>query len=293
MLALLSAAACGEAKGAGPDRVLEHTYATAVAALDAAAGIRLEHTVPVVLLTRQEALERRRTFAAGLAQGAGATRSVDQLVDVFLSGGNFVGKYFPDEHVVYVFKDVLGDDWYEAPRESQELFSTVTHELVHAHDDQVYDVIPDPLEVLARLAADDASQLESQAVLMAILEGHATWATELACQKVGHPAPRPLTMEDVRNVDAFDGDGQPLLDGLAAAGNVIVGLKYLQYVQGREFCRRAMTFGGEPFMREVFTHLPVSREELADFDLFKLRWAAQKEAELDAPSQAKPSESGG
>jgi hypothetical protein len=89
-------------------------------------------------------------------------------------------------------------------------------------------------------------------------------------------------MDDVRDLEAFDGGGNPFMEGLAAAGNAVARLKAVQYVQGREFCRRAMTFGGEAFMREVFTHLPLTADELADFDLFKQRWAIQKEAELEA-----------
>jgi hypothetical protein len=43
-----------------------------------------------------------------------------------------------------------------------------------------------------------------------------------------------------------------------------------------------MDFGGEAYMKEVFEHLPLSAEELADFNLFKVRWAEEKEAELEA-----------
>ena len=299
--ALLLPSACGPAAASAQDSAhpaaapapelsftqefVDNTCADALAALARDPGIKLLKPVPAVLLTADQALARRRAFASGLTEDAGVTKGMDLLAD-FVFSDTMLGRYLPDEKVLYVLDDVLRR--YAPDRRSAHdlLFAVVAHELVHAHDDQVYAVFPDLGALMERFANGDSSELPELQVRMSLLEGHATWASELACRAAGvRPLPAP-TMEDVKNVEAFDGHGNPFLEGLAAAGNAVARLKTVQYVQGREFCRRAMDFGGEPFMKEVFAHLPLSDAELADFNVFKVRWAEEKEAELEAQPEA-------
>jgi len=249
-------------------------------ALDKGAGIRLQ-PVPAVLLTAEQALARRKAYAATLTEGSGVTKGMDLMADLVFSS-TMLGRYLPDEKVLYILDDVLQRTAPDARRAREVLFAVVAHELVHAHDDQVYGVFPDLNVVLSEVANGDSTQLVPLQTLMSLLEGHATWASELACRQAGIPPLPEPTMDEVRDAEQFDGGGNPLLEGLAAAGNAVARLKMLQYVQGREFCRRAMNFGGEAFMKEVFAHLPLSDDELADFELFKQRWAQAKEAEMEA-----------
>jgi hypothetical protein len=310
-LVLLIVEGCGPAAGASPPEgvvqaqvgaraargasfsqdFVDRTCAEALAALDHGVGIRLLRPVPAVLLTAEQALARRKVFAASLPEGAGVTRGMDLLAD-FVFSTTMLGRYLPDEKVLYVLDDVLRRYASDERHARELLFAVVAHELVHAHDDQVYAVFPDLNALMADLAGGDTSELPSLQVLMSLLEGHATWASELACAEARVKPLRAMTMDDVRDMDAFDGGGNPLLEGLAVAGNAVARLKAVQYVQGREFCRRAMTFGGEPFMREVFTHLPLTADELGDFELFKVRWAQQKEAELEAKEAEAPATGG-
>ncbi len=296
---LMLAAGCGHAgtataqqpKPAGPadegsfsQGFIDRTCAEALAALKKGAGIRLK-PVPAVLLTAEQALARRKAFAATLTEAVGVTKGMDLMADLVFST-TMIGRYLPDEKVLYILDDVLRSTAPDPRRAREVLFGVVAHELVHAHDDQVYGVFPDLDVVLSEVANGDSSQLVPLQTLMSLIEGHATWASELACRQAGVPPLPEPTMDDVRDAEHFDGGGNPLLEGLAAAGNAVARLKMLQYVQGREFCRRAMDFGGEPFMREVFTHLPLTNEELADFEVFKLRWAEEKEAEMEAQEAA-------
>lgn len=265
---------------------VERTARDAIDALAKGAGVKLKQPVPVVLLTAKQAKERRAAFAETLPEGAGVTQGMDLLAD-FMFSDAMLGRYLPDEKVLYIVDDVLRSHARTEARARELLFAVVAHELTHAHDDQEYGVFPDPIKLVAKFNQGDLSELPQLQVTMSLLEGHATYASELACKLAGV---RPLavpTMEDVRDSKAFDGGDNPLKQSLAAAGNAVARMKLVQYVQGREFCKRAMDFGGEPFMREVLTHLPLSAAELGDFDLFKVRWAEAKEAE-EAAAEEQP-----
>ncbi len=257
---------------------LEALVAEASAALDKGAGVRLRQPVPAVLLTAERALARRKAFAAALPEGSGATAGFEFLAD-FVFSQTMLGRYLPDEKVLYVIEDVVRAHAGEGPRARELLFAVVAHELTHAHDDQVYGVFPDPLQLLERMGEGDYSELPALQVTMSLLEGHATWASELACAAAGVAPLRAPTLEDVRDAGVFEGGDNPLAQGLAAAGNTLARLKLVQYVQGREFCGRAMDFGGEPFMAQVFRSLPLTAEELGDFERFKVRWAEEREAD--------------
>jgi len=277
-----SVAATAEGTSFSKDFV-DRTVQDAIAALEKGAGVKLEKPVPVVLLTAKQAKERRAAFAQTMPAGSGVTQAMDLLAD-FMFSDTMLGRYLPDEKVLYVMDDVLRR-YAPTEREARELlFETVSHELTHAHDDQAYPgVFPDPVKLAAKFNQGDLSDLPPLQVTMSLLEGHATYAAELACRSAGvRPLPA-MTMDDVKDNRSFDGGSNAVTQSLAAAGNVVARMKLVQYVQGRDFCKQAMDFGGEPFMKEVLTHLPLSAAELADFNVFKVRWAQQKEAEESAP----------
>ncbi len=264
---------------------LDALVAQATAALAEGAGVRLRQPVPAVLLTAEQALARRKAFAATLPEGSGVTAGFEFLAD-FVFSQSMLGRYLPDEKVLYVIEDVVRAHAGEGRRARDFLFAVVAHELTHAHDDQAYGVFPDPVKLVERMGDGDFSELPSLQVTMSLLEGHATWASELACKAAGVTPLEAPTLEDVRDAGVFEGGDNPLGQGLAAAGNTVARLKLVQYVQGREFCRRAMDFGGEAFMAQVFRSLPLTAEELADFGRFKVRWAEEREAEDEAAEGA-------
>lgn len=258
----------------------------ATAALEATAGLRLRQPVPAVLLTAAEARERRKAYAAALTEDSGATAAVDLMAD-FMFSESMLGRYLPDEKVLYVVSDVLErvaarDGRVDRQAAEDVLFGVLAHELVHAYDDQVYGLIPQPSD-LKELVTDPSRLPEIQA-RMSLLEGRATWLAELACAHVGRPPLETLSLEEARRTEllqgqAGEGAAQSVGRGLV---NVLGRAKLVQYASGREFARRAWAFGGEKFFAEVVAHLPLTMAELTDFELFRQRWAREKEAELEA-----------
>jgi len=273
----------------------------AAAALEAAAGLKLERPVPALLLTAAEARERRKAFAAALPEQSGATAAVDLMAD-FMFSESMLGRYLPDEKALYVISDVL--DRVAARggggRKGTEdlLFGVLAHELTHAYDDQTYHLIPQPADIQA-LVLDPTGLVELQA-RMSLLEGRATWISELACKRTGRPPLEAISLEDARSAELLsgrsdEGAAQSVGRGLV---NAIGRAKLVQYAYGREFARRAWAFGGEKFFAEVVAHLPLTLAELEDFELFRQRWAREKEAELEAeptvaPAPAAPTPQGG
>lgn len=249
-------------------------------ALAEGAGIVLPRDVPVILLTAAEAKQRRQEYVAGLEGEPGLTAAVDFMADAMFSE-RMLGRYLPDEKVVYVLEDVLlsmGNGNADAAMEL--LFPVLAHELVHAYDDQVYDAVPDPAELTE--VFDDPSALLGIHTLMSLLEGRASYASYLACKQAGvEPLPEP-TFEQARNAVLLQSDGSVGMDVLSGLGNGIGRMKFMQYVYGWQFAKRAHAYGGESFFAHVFGHLPLSMEELEDFDLFVIRWAEEMEAALDA-----------
>ena len=158
----------------------------------------------------------------------------------------------------------------------------MAHELTHAYDDQVYGLIPQPSD-LKELVSDPSRLAEIQA-RMSLIEGRATWLSELACAHAGRPPLETLSLEEARRIELLEGEAGE--DAAQSVGrglvNVLGRAKLVQYASGREFARRAWAFGGEKFFAEVVAHLPLSMAELQDFELFRQRWAREKEAELEA-----------
>ena len=73
----------------------------------------------------------------------------------------------------------------------------MAHELVHAYDDQVYNVMPDISEIMEIVA--NGSQLPEMQARMSLLEGRATYAAELACAQAGKRLLPAFTVEDAQN----------------------------------------------------------------------------------------------
>jgi len=243
-------------------------------------GIILPEPVPVILLTTDEARERRKAYNAANADETGLSVAVDFFADA-LFGNRMLGRYLPDEKVVYVLEDVLrsegrGDD--EAAMEL--LFPVLAHELVHAYDDQVYGCVPSPSQMGDLL--EDPRNLIGFQTQMSLIEGRATFISGLACDAVGvEPLPEP-TVEGARQATLLRSDGTFGGDVLAGLGNNMGRLKFLQYAYGVRFSREAHRFGGEAFFQHVFDNLPLSMEELEDFSLFVVRWAeTMEEQELE------------
>lgn len=300
-LVLLSLAACSQAGGQDPptqssaelfsEADVEELARQAAAANQAAAGLELRQPVPAVLLTAAQASERRKAYAAALPANSGTTAAVDLMAD-FMFSDSMLGRYLPDEKVLYVISDVLDKVAQRSGRTDRKaaedlLFGVLAHELTHAYDDQVYHLIPQPSEDIAKLMADPLLLGEFQA-RMSLLEGRATWIAELACAHVGRPPLDAISLEDARSAQLVKGQAG---DGAAKAGflgvvNVIGRAKLVQYAYGREFSRRAWAFGGEKFFAEVVAHMPLTLPELENFELFKQRWAREKEAELEAQADA-------
>jgi hypothetical protein len=287
---LLACLGCGPARASARTGIDAGTvaalYDEVSAALAASADIRLPERVPVLLLSAGEARERRRAYSATLDDGAGITIAVDLAADFVFADG-MLGRYLPDEKVLYILREVaerVAAERRTAPDDL--LFAVMAHELTHAYDDQVHQAIPQPKDLL-ELAAD-GSQLPALQARMSFIEGRATWAAERACEHAGRRAFETFSMQAARDAEvlrATRGDGAAERAGKGLV-NVLARVKLVQYVQGREFAKQAWTFGGEKFMAQVYAHMPLSLPELADFERFRQRWAAEEAAALEAPESA-------
>ena len=294
LLALTLTLACAPAAGEpAPDDLhcafLEQCTQEVLAALEQGAGLVLPEQVEVVLLTTAEATARRRAYAQSLGDKVGYTAAMDSMADLMFAG-NLLGRYLPDERCVYVIEDVLFDRSGGSDDDAAEmLFPVLAHELVHAYDHQVYGAVPAP-DDLEELLKDPGVLPEIQAQ-MSLLEGRATWASEQACEAAGRKPLPSRSIEQARDAKFMHDDGTLAGGALALVGNSVVRLKLVQYAYGRAFAKRVSEFGGEPFFAQVFAHLPLSMEELENFDLFLVRWSDEIEAAEDAasdPSAAAP-----
>mgnify|MGYP005996469357 CR=1 FL=1 len=290
-LSLLTGAAlaCDE-PGLAADAIseleIERMAQRAAQALADHADVDLPAMPPILLLTNAEARERRQAYTAALAESDETrfAKAVDAMADQ-LMGEAMLGRYLPDEKVIYIFEDVLlaqvQDDLDEA---RGMLFGLLAHELVHAYDDQVHEVMVSPGDLVSML--EDPAQIMGIQTLMSLLEGRATFASELACLGVGEIPLDVPTEEDVRGARLVSGGGSVAGEALADVGNGLARMKLMQYVQGYRFSREAWRYGGERFFEHVFGSLPLSLAELEDFEAFKLRWAEELEERLMAEEDA-------
>ncbi len=274
-------------------QVIEATQAKVLAALAEGPGLVLPRHVPAVYLTSEQALARRKAYTASLEEAGGLAAGIDVVAD-FVFADSMLGRYLPDEKVLYILSNVLErlalrDGELDPQAAEVLLFGVMAHELVHAYDDQVHGIMPDPAQVIVQAAADGSKLAELQ-TRMSLLEGRATFIAELACEHAGVPPMDMFSIEEARDVDVFRvrrDDNAALAAGKGLA-NVVARAKLMQYAYGREFSRRAWAFGGEKFFKEIIEHSPLSLAELEDFSLFVQRWAAEEEAALEAADAAAP-----
>ena len=272
-------AACGPAHAQGKGEIsqaaVQALYSEVSRALAEGAALSLPEPVPALLLTAAEARERRAAYSKTLEEDAGLTAAVDLAADFVFAEG-MLGRYLPDEKVLYIIRDVaerVASERETAPADL--LFAVMAHELVHAYDDQVYHAIPHPKDLL-ELSANGTKLPEIQA-RMSFVEGRATWAAEQACEHAGRQPLETHSVEDARDAEvlrARSGDGTAERVGKGFV-NVLARAKLVQYAQGRDFARAAWSFGGEKFLGQVYEHMPLSLAELEDFERFKLRWAEE------------------
>lgn len=268
---------------------VQQVYKDAVEALEQGAGVKLQEPVPALLLTVDEARARRKAFTQGMSEDAGMTAAADLLAD-FVFSDSMLGRYLPDEKALYIIEEVLEDTAHgDRDRARELLFGVMAHELTHAHDDQVYHAMPQIGPLVKELIADGNKILDVQAQ-MSLLEGHATYAAELACRQAGEPTLPAFSLEEAREAKVMDARGDGAAEQVGAGVvNVVARAKLVQYAWGREFCKRAHSFGGEKFMGQVFASLPLKLSELQDFEVFRQRWAADMEKKMEA-EEAEPTE---
>jgi len=295
ILLLTLALAFAVLQSSGDDSLFEEGFVEActrqaLEALDEGAGIVLPESVPVLLLTAAEAKQRRQEYAASLGDSVGLTAALDSVANLMFAE-NMLGRYLPDEKAVYIIEDVLLKYSAGNPKVAAEkLFPVLAHELVHAYDHQVYNCVPAPDDLETMLT--DPSVMPDIQTQMSLLEGRATYASELACEAAGIKPLRTFSVEEAMDAELISSDGSISGDVLSGLGNSVLRLKMVQYAQGRVFAKRVHDFGGEKFFRQVFDSLPLGMDELKDFDLFLVRWAEEQEAMLDAADDDLDTEAG-
>lgn len=292
LFALLACAPAAEeespARALVDEAFMQTLTAEALTALEEGADIVLPEPVEVLLLTAEEARQRRKAYAESLGDEVGLTAAMDSLADLMFAD-NMLGRYLPDERVVYVIEDVvLSHSGNDRERAAEKLFPVLAHELVHAYDHMVYDCVPAPDDLQDLISRPE--ELPAIQAQMSLIEGRATYASELACRAAGRTPLRAFTVEQAMDAEYIDSDGSLGGNVVAGLGNSVVRMKLVQYAQGRAFAKRVHDFGGEAFFRQVFDGLPLSLAELEDFDLFLVRWAEAQEAAEDGGEEASDGE---
>ncbi len=262
---------------------VEQAYVEVMTALEGGADIRMREQVPVVVATNKGALDRRRAYSETLEENQGLTYGMDLFADLLLGGG-ILGRYFPDEKAFYLFSDNIVDaDDDDVERTRAFAWAIMAHEMVHAYDDQVYDSVPTPDEAILEMSKPE--NIAHIGAMMALLEGRATYAAELACLHAGVETLPVRTMDDVADAQMMESDGSIEMDVGAGVANALARAKLAQYVYGRTFAKQAYDFGGEKFFGHVFDSLPITMQEMEDFEKFKARWADDMSAALDAEEE--------
>ncbi len=284
LLGVSTLVSCAEDEPITQEKV-ETLYAEVVLALEEGAQVHLAEPVPVIVLTADEARERRINYSKDLEDASGITAGMDVLAD-FVFSENMLGRYLPDEKVIYVIKDVVEAYSSKDPKGTEDfLFGIMAHELVHGYDDQTYGVMPLPSELFD--LSGDPSMLPELQARMSLLEGRATYASELACQAVQRESLPIPTVESAQETRVMKG-GDPGQDALAGVVNLVARAKMAQYAYGRNFAKEAYRFGGEKFFRHVFDSLPLSMAELEDFERFRQRWAEEMIEKMEKEEVSSP-----
>jgi hypothetical protein len=155
-----------------------------------------------------------------------------------------IGYYDPAEKVLYVVKGARSDY----------LSTTISHELVHALQDQHF-----PLDSLTRIVRDNDRQMAAQAVA----EGHAVWEQLVSMTGLANPEnAMPGGWEGVRQMIRENRNTMPLL---AQAPILLQEVLLFPYLSGAEHIRqfKAKRPGAWPF-----DSLPVSTEQILHAEKF-------------------------
>jgi hypothetical protein len=155
-----------------------------------------------------------------------------------------IGYYDPAEKVLYVVKDAREDY----------LSTTISHELVHALQDQHF-----PLDSLERIVADNDRQMAAQAVA----EGHAVWEQLVVMTGLTNPEnAMPGGWSGVRDMIRDNRNSMPKL---AAAPTILQEVLLFPYLSGAEHVRqfKQRRPGGWPF-----DSLPTSTEQVLHAEKF-------------------------
>jgi hypothetical protein len=155
-----------------------------------------------------------------------------------------IGYYDPAEKVLYVVKGAREDY----------LSTTISHELVHALQDQHF-----ALDSLARITSDNDRQMAAQAVA----EGHAVW--EQLVVMTGLPNPENAMPGGWGGVREMIRDNRSSMPLLAQAPILLQEVLLFPYLSGAEHIRqfKARRPGGWPF-----DSLPTSTEQILHAEKF-------------------------
>ncbi len=243
-------AACGEKKAAATGPYAE-LVSTAVPKIEAQLG--LTYKTPPKLENRSKAdvakfVMTQLTSARGKAQidGQGGVYRVLGLIPDSLNLGallqrlleeQIIGYYDPATKVLYVVEG--------APKAL--LTQTVTHELVHALQDQYVNI--DSIQ-------GSTENSDRQAAAQAILEGQAVWTQLLADPNAGPMLKMPGGWDRIR--DAMR-DAQTSMPVFANAPRAIREGLLFPYLGGADFVRR---FTEKRPIKELLTDLPISTAQI-------------------------------
>ena len=267
-----------EERGLG--RVMGHAAIPlgVLAAVSRIRGLPWKHSVPSLTLARQELLARvkehvRREVppeairAEGLVQkmlGLFPTNEDYEAATYALLLGQLAGYYEPEDGTMY-----LADDLDVANQSG-----TLSHELVHALQDQHWD-----LRSLSRYVAGED---DKDSAFSALAEGDATSAMEDELLTRARPERTALDLPDltleqslVRSIDAGPAASAPHALQMALVA---------PYVDGTRFVNALRREGGWLRVDEAWAHLPVTTEQVLHPD----KWRVHEPA-IPLPTPPPPS----
>jgi hypothetical protein len=225
------------------DTELNRTLARTMARVEYVRCLEFEHDVPVEIIDRAEFRDRQlqRRVAPGLRTFDNAkfeamflvNESADSIAVQNRNRGTAVLGYYdpPNDTIVVVSES----------RESLRIDeTTLAHELVHALQDERYNLSSEPFRVRLR---DDANAMDG------VVEGDASYVDHLYAQRCAG-AWNGTCLEQARASNA----------SLANIG--VYFLKFQPYSDGPGFVRLAYEFGGWDAVNELYEEPPASTEQV-------------------------------
>ena len=126
----------------------------------------------------------------------------------------------------------------------------LVHELVHAFDDQWFD-----------LSRDDFPNADAEYGYLAVIEGNASWVEELWRAAL---SPQEQTMLSAQELDALSPED---IQRILALPQVLLALQASAYVDGEIFVDSLLDSGGVAAVDEAFSEPPISSESVLHPDL--------------------------